>query len=157
MSGRLKDEQRLEALHRSGLLEKPTPECMTHLCYTATELLKADVAQINVLDDRMQHHLAEWPRVAPRRAPFTVENAGCREVVLNKDVVQIANTLDHPILCQVPWAAFFQGYMGAPIMWDDQVIGSICVLTVQPRNWSKTDELALVTLAHLVEACIEEA
>ena len=63
---RADDPDRLSAIERSGLLRHTQHERLNRLCYTATELLDVDAAQINVLTDTQQVYVAEWPRVLRR-------------------------------------------------------------------------------------------
>ena len=60
----------------------------------------------------------------------------------------------HPVLCDMPWAQVWRGYLGCPITYDDQVIGSFCVLSQEPRTWTLTDNLTLTELAAQANAAL---
>lgn len=147
------DPERLAALERSGLLRHDDYDRLTRLCYTATELLDADAAQINVITDSQQVFLAEWPRTV--RPPAALSSSGCRQVVLRGELVAVEDTLKDPVLCTMPWVASWRGYMGVPLTFEGQVLGSMCVLTVKQRPWSMMDRVALEGLGDMVEGAIK--
>lgn len=149
MADPLSETDRLSALERSGLLRMPPGNRLTHVCYVATQLLDCDVSQVNALTNRVQHHVAEWPRVAPRD-DVDIELAGCRQIVVTGEVVAVEDTLAHPVMCRLPWSAIWQGYLGVPLLYDGEVIGSLCALTVGPRKWEARDRMTMSSLAGLV-------
>lgn len=149
----INDQERLRAVELSGLLRHEMGRRMVHICYTATALLDVDASQLNVITADQQIFVAEWPRA--RRDPVGLENSGCREVVAAQETLAVSNTIYHPVMCQMPWSATWGGYLGAPIRFHDQVLGSLCVLTHDPRDWKRTDIMALESLAKLVEYTLE--
>lgn len=152
--GTYSDPDRLAALGRSGLLDKSVPDRIQHLVYTAHSLLRADVAQLNVLTASTQHTVAEWPRVPPRTRP--IAETGCQHVLVS-ETVAVQDMVDDPIMCVLPWSNHFRGYIGSVICYGDQPIGALCALTVEPRRWTKTDELTLKSLTRLVSLSLEES
>lgn len=123
------------------------------ICYTVCQLLDVDAAQLNVVTDTQQVYIAEWPRVS--RPPVALSNSGCREVVLANDMIAIEDTLAHPIMCQMPWTLSWRGYLGVPLHYDGQTIGSLCALTVKKRAWTSIERVSLEALAELSETLIE--
>lgn len=148
----LRDPERLAALERSGLMRHAQDQRLNHLCYTAQQLLQCDAVQLNVITESEQHYIAEWPRAAPR-SPIRVADAGCREVILASEPVVVPNTIEHPVMCQMPWVATWGGYLGVPLG-GLLPIGSMCALTHQPREWSQQDVLALRSIGDLVLSSI---
>lgn len=144
----LSDPERLAALERSGLLRHGQDERLVRICYTVTELLQVDASQVNIITDRAQHTVAEWPRAAPAVAEFS--NSGCWTVVEAEGTTAIENTLEHPILCRMPWTATWQGYLGTPITYEGQHLGALCALSVSKRKWTLHDRMGLESLADLV-------
>lgn len=152
---RLDDPERLAALRQSGLLRHVVDERLKHLVYSAAILTQADAAQINVLDDTRQHHICEWPESDTPTPPDDVSTAGCREVILQEMSLVVPDVWNHPVMCQMPWTKTWRGYLGTPICYHDQIIGSLCVLTRQPRTWSELDLRALEGVARLIGMALE--
>jgi GAF domain-containing protein len=132
----MKSAIRLEALKQSGLLNKTTDERLQHLAFTSCTLLNADACQINALDDQMQRTVTGYPP-SPEVIgdPIPVELTGCQEVVLLGEPLVIPDVKDHPIMCRLPWAETWKAYLGVPIHFDRQIVGSVCVLGKEPRGW----------------------
>lgn len=152
----MKSAARLEALTRSGLLNKSAAERLVHLAYTSCSLLQADACQINALDDTMQRTVTGYPPNPEGWPTVPVELTGCQEVVLLGVPLVIPNVKDHPMMCKLPWADHWQGYLGVPIVFDRQTIGSVCVLSKEPRAWRTYETTALQGIARLIVASLEE-
>ena len=152
----MKSAVRLEALRQSGLLRKSASERLHHLAYTACSLLQADACQINALDDAMQRTVTGYPPNTEGWEDLPVELTGCQEVVLLGEPLVIPDVEQHPIMCRLPWAEHWQAYLGVPIRFDRQIIGSVCVLSREPREWRSYETTALEGIARLVCASLEE-
>lgn len=152
---RLDDPARLEALTRSGLLDRSIVERLDHLAFAACRLLLADACQINALDGLLQHTVVGFP---PSDWPdMPVEITGCREVVLGGKPFVVPDTLENEVACVFPWAETFRGYLGCPVMYDSQIVGSICVLSGEPRAWKSYEITALEGVARLAGMSLEDA
>ncbi len=147
---RIDDPERLAALRQSGMLRHDVAKRLDHLVYSAAMLTQADGAQLNVVDDQCVHHVSEWPPAEPPTPPDHIHNAGCREVVLQEMTLDVPDVWQHPVMCQMPWTTSWRGYLGTPIYYRAKLIGSLCVLTRQPRKWSELDLRALEGVARLV-------
>lgn len=149
------DPERLEALARSGLLDKNMHERIDHLTFAACRLLLADVAQINALDGTLQHTISGYP---PRDWPSgPLENFGCREVLLSGKPLVVSDTVEHPVTCDMPWNKLMRGYLSVPVCYrNDRIIGAICVLTSQPRDWKSYEIQALFGVARLVAMSLND-
>lgn len=152
---RLDDPARLEALTRSGLLQKDTVQRLDHLAFAACRLLLADVCLINALDGALQRTVVGYP---PGNWPdMPVDVSGCREVVLSGEPLAVPDVEEHPMLCKVPWKGYFRSYLGCPVTYDGQIIGSICVLNEMPRHWKSYEITALEGVARLAGMSLEDA
>ena len=143
-----------EATHEHILHVLDLGDRLQHLCFTTKTLLNVDAAQLNALTATQQHFIAEWPPGA-HRPPISVDNAGCREVVRGRQTLAVVDTREHPVLCGMPWTSEWRGYMGAPIWFEGQIIGSVCALTATPRHWLERDRLALEGIATLVSCSLD--
>lgn len=146
---RLADPARIAALQRSGLVGRPLPERLERLVATAASVCHADLAQMNVLDESAQHHLSTWPPIITT-APVPLRESGCQYVVDRGITIAVPDTLEHPVLCDASWATLMRSYLGTPVEYDGQPIGSLCVLTREPRAWHRADKMALESVARLV-------
>lgn len=147
------DPDRLAALDASGLLDKDVAGRLNHLAYSATMLTSTDVSQINVLGNLSQTTIAQYPE--PLRGPISAESSGCHEVVRLGTTIVIPDTVLHPVTCDLPWVEDFRGYLGTPVHYSGQVIGALCVLTANPRDWHTRDLLTTEGLARLVSLSLE--
>ncbi len=139
----LADPERLAAV-RDGLRSLNATRLQT-LTVRAVRVLRVDASQVNLVDDQLQHHIAATPPVLERTGP--VKESGCRLVVETGQMLTVNDAEQHPVVCDMPWAAVWRGYLGCPITLDGQVVGSFCVLTEEPRTWTLTDAQALAELA----------
>jgi GAF domain-containing protein len=146
------DPDRLEALRKSGLLRHDLEKRLDILCETATELIGCPVSYINLLDDQLQHTVGSFP-IGPRKSN-PVETTGCEEVVIAEKVIVVPDTRDHPVMCMRPFVtvAGMLAYLGVPILFGEQVVGSFCVLDYEPRDWAHWQVEALKGLASLTSA-----
>lgn len=149
------DRERLQALRASGLLDKDTAARLDHLAFAAARLVLADVAQINAVDHEMTYTVVGWPPGLWPEKPVGL--TGCREIIRlgTPLVVNDANT--HPITCDLPWVPTMQSYLGVPVFYDAQVIGSVCVLGATPRIWKPMEVCALEGVARLVSMSLLES
>jgi GAF domain-containing protein len=149
---RLADPDRLVAVQRAGLLGRSKADQFGALVYTAAKLVQADAAMVNILTEQRQIHMATWPMSPPPDRP--VSEAGCRLVVEEGVTLCVEDALLHPVLCMLPWAGDPRGYLSAPVRFNDEVVGALCLLTTQPRRWSSHDVRAVEALAILAESLL---
>lgn len=148
----IQNPERLEALQRSGLLRHDLTKRLDILCETATQLIGCPVSYINLLDDKFQHTVGSFPE---RDEESTlVEQTGCEEVIVSQGVVNVPDTREHPVMCMREFVTVkgMLAYLGVPILYGDQVIGSFCALDYQPRQWVPWHVEALKGLASLTSA-----
>jgi len=146
------DPVRVEALHKSGLLRHDLGKRLDILCETATELVGCPVSYINLLDKEQQYTVGSYP---PRvRKSSKVETTGCEEVIASKNVVNVPDTRLHPVMCMREFVtvAGMLAYLGVPVLYGKQVVGSFCALDYEPREWAFWQVEALKGLASLTSA-----
>lgn len=149
----LDDPARLQALQASGLLRKDVPRRFDHLVFTAATLLRADVAELNVVTATMQYTTAGWPPGV--HVARTIADSGCRVVIEGGVTLAVSDAVMHPIMCEKSWAGEHRGYLGTPVMFQNECVGSLCVLTYKVREWSRLDVQALEGLANLASLSLE--
>jgi GAF domain-containing protein len=134
---------RLIAIERSGILLVKRQEMLVEVCKALYEALSVDDVQVNVITATHQIFVAEWPKPKRRRKPNPLTNSGCREVILANQPVVIPDSREHPIMCTMPWVKEWLGYLGVPLRYEGQPLGTLCVLTRKVRQWTPED-VALV-------------
>ncbi len=111
-------------------------------------MFRADASQLNVLGHEVQQHLAQWPE--PPGPPIPVLDSACQHVVLNGKPIVVPDATADPVMCFLPGAQIFHAYLDAPVAYNEQVIGSLCVVSIRPREWTEMEALALEAMARLV-------
>jgi GAF domain-containing protein len=133
---------RLEAVRRSGLIERGRDVALDHLAASAAAELRTPMAFLNVLDDTWEHRVAAHGAAGPRQQP--VERSYCQYVVAHDDVVVITDATADPLVRDHPATAEgVRAYLGVPIRRDGRCLGSFCVVDDHPRDWTEEDLAAL--------------
>jgi len=122
------------------------------LCRTAAKTLRVDHAQVNILEDLEQTHVATWPADGVDDPPIPVTESGCQTVLRAQRPVRIRDLREHPITCDLPVVkdGVVLAYMGVPI-WEDtgRVVGALCVFGSQPRRWTRREVKVLLRLGRV--------
>lgn len=156
VDGRIEDPVRLEQLRRTGLLNawnRPALDAVTHLAAQMTGALAAMVALVEV--DRQV-----FPSVQGLAGPpgvpdeTSISHSLCKYVVMNDAPLVVSDARTHPVLAGHP--AVVQGavvaYAGFPVRAPDgEVLGTLSVIDVVPRNWTPDHLSGLVDLATTVD------
>lgn len=148
-AGALTRPERLAALKNSGLLRHDASGRLDLLCETACTVLRVSLSMVNMLDERFSVSVGKWPPDDDRTSP--VEGVGCKDVILTGQAVIVPDTLVHPILCMRPFVTVMgvRSYLGVPVFFDGEVIGSFCAADYAVREWNHWDVAGLQGLARL--------
>ena len=144
-------QARREALRRYAILDTQPEEAFDRLTRLASMMLGAPIALIGLTDgDR------HWfkSRIGITIEEIPLEDAFCRHTVEDGEVVIVENAAldprfrDHPM---VTGGLRMRFYAGAPLrVASGIVIGSICVVGLEPRRVAPAEVAALRDLAALV-------
>lgn len=156
MTSRLDDPVRLEALRASGLLRRTTDQRLSHLVLVATVTLETVASELNMITADRQVYIATNPH--PNPGEVGLGQSACRLVIEASEPVAVPDVLHHPVLCNfdIVKRGLFRAYLGVPIYYDGQPIGSLCTLDDQPRDWSTFDIVALNGLARLAGLSVQD-
>ena len=146
-------DARLQALHRSGLLDAPPDEALDRLTRLATRLLGAPVALVSLVDADRQFFASatglEEPWASARETPL--EMSVCKYAVAAGDQpLIIDDTRHHALPVDTPALRDFgvRAYLGVPLgTHDGHSLGTLCVVDHQPRRWSDEDVAVVRDLA----------
>jgi len=138
----VRDPARLSTLHRLHLLDTPAEESFDRFSRLATKILHAPIALVSLVDRNRQFFkscvglpepYAEW-RETPLSGSF------CRHVVHSGEPLIINDAREDPEHCNNDAIRELGAvaYLGCPLSYDDQMLGSFCVIHTNRHDW--TDE-----------------
>ncbi len=144
----LQDPSRLAALAETGLLDSPIEEAFDRHAKLVRLALQCDIALVSLVDDHRQF-LKSSDGLSPTACPTRqtpLSHSFCQHVVTSGGVLRIGDArkdalvADNPAVRDLPVIA----YLGTPLTSEDgYVLGSLCAIMHQPREWSERD-LALL-------------
>jgi phosphoribosyl 1,2-cyclic phosphodiesterase/DNA-binding response OmpR family regulator len=151
------EEQRLEAVHRLGLLDTEAEERFDRHTRIAAAALDVPIALVTLVDrDRQwfKSHLGFDFSETPRDIGF------CSHAILDKDrplvvtdALQDDRFADNPAVVADPHVRF---YAGVPLrISDGTCVGAFCIVDRKPRDLSPTQIRMLQDIARLVEEELE--
>jgi serine/threonine protein kinase len=147
------EDQRLEAVHRYGVLDTPPDEAFDRISRLATRLLDTPISFVSIVDEDRVFHKArlgvdiEEVDREDSLCPITVELGHPWSVA---DIAVDERTKDNALLA----AHGVRAYAAAPLTTSDGYnIGSLCVYDVRPRTFDRDD---LANLAELAAVAMHE-
>jgi len=148
MNSVLLDADRLAALRSTGLLDSPEDDIFDSLTRLVCRNLSAPMSLITLVDnDRQFFKSQSGMAILDRQAPLS--HSICKFVVREKSMVIIEDVRTHPFTLDklaLPSMGVLS-YIGAPLLSDGQVIGSLCAVDKVARRWTEDQVLALEDLA----------
>ncbi|MGE0315060.1 MAG: ATP-binding protein [Lautropia sp.] len=150
---RLRDAVRLAALDATGLAGTPPEAAFDRYAALARDLLGASAAFVSLVD-ATHVHFKSAIAAADRTMPPRVANRDslCPFTVVSGTPLVVADSRATPDLAGHPAVRDFDliAYAGVPLVSDDQVIGTFCVIDDRPRGWTPADVRILQDLCHSV-------
>jgi two-component sensor histidine kinase len=154
---RLRAAKRLRALNDSGLMDSETDPAHERVIRIASRMLQAPTAAVSYVDDQRQFFKAQCgmpPDIeAARGTPLS--HSFCQYVVSSdaplivRDSREVPELEDNGAIEDLDVIA----YIGVPIHWPDgEVLGSLCAIDSQPRDWSESDLETLRDLVGILES-----
>lgn len=150
--GGAREDSRLDALRRTGVLDTPAEESFDRLAALAARLLGVPVVFMSLIDADRQFFKScvglPEPWNSLRQTPLS--HSFCRHVVATGQALVIENAREHPLVKDNP-AIHDLGvvaYAGIPLTTvAGEVLGSFSAADSRPRSWSDDDLATLRTLA----------
>ena len=141
------EARRLAVLRELGLLDTGAEDSFDALVQSAARLTGCPIALISLVDERRQwfkavHGLAI--RETPRDVSF------CAHAILGDSLLEVSDACvdarfaDNPLVCGEPHVRF---YAGVPLQVRDVMLGSLCVVDMQPRTLTDEQRAALQGLS----------
>lgn len=147
----VRDPVRLAATAASGLLLQGADEAIDHVVSTALQLLRVPVSFIGAVDRdadvyKSMSGTVPEPLASERRLR---SRTFCHYVLVAGRTLAVEDTHAGP-----PWSDVatvrtlgVRAYLGSPVRVHGQIVGTLCVIDVQPRCWSPQDVTLLEALA----------
>lgn len=137
----VQDQDRLDALEATGLLDSDVSPSFDRLARLAAHVLHAPVALVSLVDRDRQFFkscigLSE-PWASDRGSPLT--HSFCQHAVASREPLIVTDAREHPVL-RDNLAIRDMGviaYAGIPLVdTDGHALGALCVIDSQPRYWT---------------------
>ena len=159
METALYDPLRLQALRDTGLMDAPPEPAFDALARSANRLAGTPTALVSLLDADRQFFLSAdglgEPYRSARETPLS--HSFCRHVIASGEPLVVDDARAHPLVCQSPVIDEMGvlAYLGVPVLAPGgHVLGTLCVVQPDVRDW-RPDELdALRDLAQAASAAI---
>lgn len=151
----LDDPERRAAVQRSALLDSPPDEAFDRATRLASRLLDAPVALMSIVDVDRQFFKSQVglpePWASERETPL--DHSFCQHVVRSGTTLDVADSTRDPrvrgnlAIADLGVAA----YLGVPLRdGDGRILGSFCVISHEPREWTPEERQVLADLAEQV-------
>lgn len=151
----LNDVDRLLALRATGLLDSPPEDTFDRLTRLVGRLLDVPVSLISLVDADRQFFKSQVGLPAPydttRQTPLT--HSFCQHLVITEDILLVRDARTDPRVCDNLAVRDLNviAYLGVPLrMPDGSVLGSLCAIDGEGRDWSPEDISALWDLARIL-------
>ena len=151
-----REEQRLDALRRYGILDSEREAAFDRITSLAADLLQVPISLITLVDEERQWFKSAHGLEAtstPRQGGFCAFTVSCARPTMIEDATVDALFAKHPMVLGDPHIRF---YAGAPLVTGDGfALGTLCVIDREPRRLDQREMRILASLADLVTDQIE--
>lgn len=142
----VRDPKRLDALRETGLLDSPREEVFDRQTAKVKQDLNAQISLISLIDENRQFFKSTHglpPAFADvRETPLG--DSVCQFVIHEKATLALDDMREHPVHARhVAPGIEVLSYLGEPLTYSGEVIGSICAIDTKPRKWHH-DEIELL-------------
>lgn len=146
------DRHRLAVVGSLRLIDTPREPVFEEIARVVARLLDAPFAFVTVVDDLRSFWKAAYG-VNDGTRSNTVAESFCQYVIRSRAELLVDDAAVHPITRQNPSidSMGVRAWAGAPIVIDDQVVGSFCVVDTVPRQWTDSDREVLDAFRDQVE------
>jgi PAS domain S-box-containing protein len=152
----LHDSGRLAALRASGLLDTPAEEAFDRLTRLARDSIDAPVSLLTLVTDERQYVKSNAGMSEPwaTQRDLPLSHSICAHVVETAEPLVVTDASHDPVIGSHPAVQEFDigAYAGVPLCSaPGQVVGDLCVIDHQPREWQPEEIRSLSTLGAVAE------
>lgn len=151
----LANPKRLAAVRETDLLDSPSEESFDRLTRLAAKLTGVPASFIALLDTDRDFYKSAFCVGAPPNAPREVRGRTfCQHALAAGETLVIADATQSPVFSEVPTVKSLgvRAYAGIPIKSaEGDVLGTLCAVDFEPKQWMPWQIEVLVELAHSAE------
>ena len=154
------DPDRLAELRDTGLLDTGAEEPFDRITRLAEQMLRVDSARVTLVDRDRQYFTSrsDASRQDPELHETPLSHSFCQYAVASGDRFVVGDARHHPQVRENP-AIVDHGvvaYAGEPLgTASGHILGTLCVISKEPREWTEAELDLLGDLAHLALTEIE--
>lgn len=152
------DPARLAAVRASGLLDTEIEEAFDRLTRLAVRLVGVASAFISLVDENRDFYKSSCGFAEPLASAREMSGPTfCHFTIESDRPLVIPDTNADPRYREVPTVKSLgvAAYVGIPLVYAGQVIGSFCAIDLAPRQWTPREVTALTDLAAMALSEIE--
>ena len=143
----LRDPDRLRAVRRLGLVDAPAKAGFDRLAGLAADLLEAPIALMTVVEADRQFFVGclGLPDEIRQARQTPLEYSLCQYALGSSRPLVAPDARKDPVLSAVKAVTEYGilTYAGAPLTFDGQPVGTLCVLDRQVRHW-RPDQIGIL-------------
>jgi transcriptional regulator with GAF, ATPase, and Fis domain len=143
----------------SGLLAEAEDEMLQSIVMEAAQELSTPIALVNLVLEEIQFFKAHYGLPKDLAAARGTERdvSFCQFVVRDGETFEVTNAQqDTRVPQHLVKHHDIQSYLGLPVVFDDVIVGSLCVIDTKPRKFTDAERLALRNLADRVNQRLVE-
>ena len=151
------EDERLDALRRYDILDTFPEASLDHIAFLASYVCRTPISLINMIDRERQWFKS---KVGLDITEIPREKGICAYTILQPGLFIVSDAMNderfasHPMVISEPGIRF---YAGAPLVtFQGHPIGTLCVMDRKPRKLNRKQKEALLALADLAMAHIEQ-
>lgn len=143
-------EPRVKVAYQVLRLVRDSP-AIAEIIRDTVVVLQADSGLLSVVTDNECHNLCQYNTLPPDVANCVpVEQSYCRYTITTGQPFIIRDAANNPIVFDSEYAATIRGYLGAPVYVAGHPTGSVCVISLEPRDWTARDIKRVTQAAGIV-------
>ena len=153
----LSDSERVAALHRTGLLDGPPRFELDHLAALTAEALGTSYAAVSLVDQDKQVLVGSNDGGEDSERTRPLEQSICKYAVASGEPLIVDDTLEHPLLADIPVVhdGSVRSYASIPLTdRRGHAVGTLCAWDGQPHHWTGGQIQILEDLTAVVRAKI---
>lgn len=139
----LLSRKRLQALERSGILDTPQEAVYDEITAQIVDDLSVPISMVSIVDMNRQFLKSQQglPDPFAKNREIPISHAFCQHTIHRGSTYAIGDMRKAPVFYDHPSVVNFNvmAYLGEPLYFDGEIIGTVCVIDFKPREWTEAD------------------
>lgn len=148
--------RRLAILRALALLDTPREPHFDNLTVAAARALNAPIALVTLIEPNRQWFKSAYglPMPLSETRQTALSFSLCQYVVMDRKPLVVGDLRRDPRLRTnlAVTELGFTSYLGAPLIVQGEVVGALCVIDRQPRDWTSADIETVISLSNVTTA-----